>query len=62
VIKFRPSWRRIEARLGRAPKPLPSYRYPIAVPPAPPQVITDLASRRAAPAAAHDEEDHDESA
>lgn len=62
VVKFRPSWRRIEARLGRAPRPLPSYGYPRTVPPVPPQVITDLASRRAAPAAAYDEEDHDESA
>ena len=35
VIKFRPSWRRIEARLGRAPKPLPGYGYPLTVPPVP---------------------------
>ena len=62
VIKFRPSWRRIEARLGRAPKPLPGYGHPLTVPPVPPQVITGLASRRAAPAAAYGEEDHDESA
>jgi type IV secretion system protein VirD4 len=62
VIKFRPSWRRIEARLGRAPKPLPGHGYPLTVPPVPAQVIADLASRRAAPAAAYDEEDHDESA
>jgi type IV secretion system protein VirD4 len=62
VIKFRPSWRRIEARLGRAPKPLPSYGNPRTDPPVPPQVIADLASRRAAPAAAYDENDHDESA
>jgi len=62
VIKFRPSWRRIEARLGRAPKPVPGYGYPTAVPSAPPQVLTDLASRRAAPASAYDEEDRDESA
>ena len=43
VIKFRPSWRRIEARLGRAPKPLPSYatRSPLG---GPPQVIADLAT------------------
>ena len=27
VIRFRPSWRRIEARLGLAPRPLPSYGY-----------------------------------
>jgi hypothetical protein len=62
VIKFRPSWRRIEARLGRAPRPLPSYGYPLPVLPVPPQVITDLAVRRAAPSAAYDEQDHDESA
>ena len=46
VIRFRPSWRRIEARLGRAPKPLPGYGHPLAVLPVPPQVITDLATRR----------------
>ena len=61
VIRFRPSWRRIEARLGRAPKPLTGYGYPLTVP-VPGQVITDLASRRATPTAAYDEEDHDESA
>jgi hypothetical protein len=62
VIRFRPSWRRIEARLGRAPKPVPGYGYHLSVPPVPPQVITDLASRRPAPAVAYDEQDHDESA
>ena len=61
VIRFRPSWRRLEARLGRAPRPLPGYGHPLAVLPAPPQVITDLATRPAAPAV-YDEEDHDESA
>jgi type IV secretion system protein VirD4 len=59
VIKFRPSWRRIEARLGRAPRPLSGYGYQLTVPP---QAITDLDSRRATPAAAYGEEDHDESA
>jgi hypothetical protein len=59
VIKFRPSWRRIEARLGRAPRPLPNYGYPLTVPP---QVITDLAASRPAPGSAYGEEDHDESA
>lgn len=62
VIKFRPSWRRIEARLGRAPKPLSGDGHPLGVPPVPPQVIADLASHRAAPGSAYDEEDHDESA
>ena len=61
VIRFRPSWRRIEARLGQAPRPLPSYGHPLTVPPVPPQIITDLATRRAAPAV-YDGEDHDESA
>ena len=61
MIKFRPSWRRIEARLGRAPKPVPSYGYPPAVLPVPPQVATGLAARRPGPAAAYDEQDHDES-
>ena len=62
VIKFRPSWRRIEARLGRAPKPPPSCGYPLAVPPLLPQAITDLASHRGAPGSAYGEEEHDESA
>ena len=62
VIRFRPSWRRIEARLGRAPKPLPGYGYPLTVLPVPPQVVTGLADRRPGPAAAYDEQDHDESA
>jgi len=62
VIKFRPSWRRIEARLGRAPKPLPGYGHPRAVLPVPPQVVTGLAARRPGPAAAYDEQDHDKSA
>ena len=62
VIKFRPSWRRIEARLGRAPQPLPSYGYPLTVPAVPPQVITGLASRRTGPGFTYGEEDHDESA
>ena len=62
VIKFRPSWRRIEARLGRAPKPLLGYSYPLTVPPVPLQVITDLAAHRADPGAIYDETDHGESA
>jgi hypothetical protein len=62
VIRFRPSWRRIEARLGRAPKPLPSYGHPLTVLPVPPQVATGLAARRPASASAFGEEDHDESA
>ena len=62
VIKFRPSWRRIEARLGRAPQSLPSYSHPLTVLSVPRQVNTDLASHRAAPGSAYGEEDHDESA
>ena len=62
VIKFRPSWRRIEARLGRAPRPLTGYGYPIGVPPVPRQVITDLAAYRPAAGSAYGEDDHDESA
>jgi hypothetical protein len=62
VIKFRPSWRRIGARLGRAPKPHTGYRYPLTVTPVPSQVISDFASRRSGSAAAYDETDHDESA
>jgi hypothetical protein len=63
VIRFRPSWRRIEARLGQAPRPLPSYPYPFAVVDAADDaVITDLDSHRPAwPAAGH-REDHGESA
>ena len=44
------------------PRPLPGYGYPLGVPLVPWQIITDLASRRAAPAAAYGEEDDDESA
>ena len=62
VVKFRPSWRRIEARLGRAPRPLPGRGQPLAVPPVPPQVITDLASHRTGPGFTYGEEDHDETA
>ena len=59
VIRFRPSWRRLEARLGRAPRPLPNYGYPLT---GTPQVITDLAAYRPAPGSAYGEEDDDESA
>jgi hypothetical protein len=62
VIRFRPSWRRLEARFGRAPKPLLGYHCPLSGDAVPPQVITDLASRRPEPAVAYDEDDHDESA
>jgi hypothetical protein len=61
VIKFRPSWRRIEGRLGRAPRPLPGYGYLLGVPLAPWQVIADLAAHPAL-ASAYGGEDHDESA
>jgi hypothetical protein len=61
VIRFRPSWRRLEARLGRAPRPLPGYRYPLTVVPVPPQIPAGLADRLPGPAA-YDEQDHDESA
>ena len=62
VIKFRPSWRRIEGRLGRAPRPLTGYSHPLAVPPVPQQVSADLAAYRPAAGSAYGEEDHDESA
>ena len=56
VIRFRPSRRRIENRLGLAPA-IPGH-----IPAIGSATITDLASRRAAPASAYDEQDHDESA
>ena len=59
VIRFRPSWRRIEARLGQAPKPLPSYRDSVA--PAE-RVVTELDSRRPAWPPADDREGRGESA
>jgi hypothetical protein len=61
VIRFRPSWRRIEARLGLAPRPLPIYRR-YAEPTADDAVITELDSRRPAWPAPGDREDHGESA
>jgi type IV secretion system protein VirD4 len=57
VIKFRPSWRRIEARLRMAPKPLPIHGYT-----ATDATITDLAGHWSGPIPAYDEEGHDESA
>jgi hypothetical protein len=61
VIRFRPSWRRIEARLGLAPRPLPVYpRY--AEPIDDDAVITELAARRPAWPAPDDHEGRGESA
>jgi type IV secretion system protein VirD4 len=57
VIRFRPSWRRLEARLGRAPRPLPVYGYPLAD-----ATITELDSRRPTWPPAGDQEEHGESA
>jgi hypothetical protein len=60
VIRFRPSWRRTEARLGLAPKPLPvygSYGYPVTG-----AVITELDSHRPAWPAPDDHEGRGESA
>jgi type IV secretion system protein VirD4 len=61
VIRFRPSWRRIEARLGLAPRPLPMYRA-YAEPIADEAVITELAARRPAWPAPDDREGRGESA
>ena len=49
VIRFRPSWRRIEARLGRAPAIRCPATAPAAVPPVTAATVTDLAGRRAGP-------------
>jgi hypothetical protein len=60
VIRFRPSWRRIEARLGLAPRPLPGYR-PYAEP-AGDAVVTELAARRPSWPGPDDQEGRGESA
>jgi hypothetical protein len=60
VIKFRPSWRRIEARLSLAPRPLPIYRR--YAEPIDDAVITELDSRRPAWPAPSDHEGRGESA
>ncbi|HLH58844.1 MAG TPA: type IV secretory system conjugative DNA transfer family protein [Streptosporangiaceae bacterium] len=57
VIRFRPSWRRTEARLGLAPRPLPVHGYPV-----PGATITEIDSSRPAGTPLGVQEDHGESA